>query len=75
MLNLHTLLGRVRHLLSPVREGEAVCPGGEWDPLSHPALQRMSLEQLADLPIEPEPLRSGPGAAGSRTYCPKIRAA
>jgi len=36
---------------------------GAWeDPLAHPALQRMSLEELADLPFERGPCPAQPAA-------------
>ena len=36
---------------------------GAWeDPLAHPALQRMSLEELADLPFERGPWPTQPAA-------------
>jgi len=55
MLNLMPFLRSILpHPAQWLRDaaGEA---GGECDPLAHPALQRMSLDELADLPFEREP--------------------
>lgn len=37
------------------RKGQKTGPPANWwrDPLSHPDLQKMSLDQLADLPFDP----------------------
>lgn len=53
MLNLHTLIGRLRHSKSRLLDNSRQCarPWAE-DPLSHPALRNMTLEQLADLPFD-----------------------
>jgi len=66
MLKLSAILRRVAHLLPKISE-DMTCWGEEWnkDPLSHPALQRMTLEELADLPFEREPARPDPAAAAA----------
>jgi len=51
MMNLMSWLNRLVHTRTMKWEAEARLER-ERDPLSHPALQRMSLEQLADLPLE-----------------------
>ena len=62
MLNLMPYLKIL--LPRPVlRDAGAGREAGAWeDPLSHPALQRMSLEELADLPFERGPCPAQPAA-------------
>ena len=63
MLNLMPYLkSLLPHPVQWVRDaaGEA---GRECDTLSHPALQRMSLEELADLPFERGPCPAHPSPA------------
>jgi len=67
MLNLLALVERLARLPKFLEE-----PSGwemEWDrdPLSHPDLQRMTLEQLADLPFD---RGTPPGSQKSSGYVP-----
>ncbi len=58
MTNLFTWLRRLKN--SWQTDGDdAACRERARDPLSHPALQRMTLEELADLPFD----RGHPAAA------------
>jgi len=61
MLNLLALIERLTRLPSFLEEPS--CRESEWerDPLSHPDLQRMTLEQLADLPFDRGPPPTGLG--------------
>ena len=46
----------VKHLLRavlPDRRVASLCERWRADPLSHPVLARMSVDELADLPIDP----------------------
>jgi hypothetical protein len=53
---LNVFQASIRHLLhiitGPQVERSAICPPWCSDPLSHPDLQKMSLNQLADLPFD-----------------------
>ncbi len=51
MLNPRKLLERLARSLEP-HDPLSLKKEWETDPLSHPDLQRMTLEQLADLPFE-----------------------
>jgi hypothetical protein len=55
MLNITMILGQMLNRLTRDGEGK-LGPMWEDDPLSHPALQRMSLEELADLPFDRGPV-------------------
>lgn len=63
MLNLRKLLERLARSLEPK---DPLSWKQEWeaDPLSHPDLQRMTLEQLADLPFERRIPLAGQGSIG-----------
>ena len=54
MLNIHSFSRFFLGLLPTPLESSTLHQDEEWkrDPLSHPILQRMSLEQLADLPFD-----------------------
>ena len=62
MLNLISCLKH--RLLSLIRDDGGGREAWEDDPLSHPVLQGMSLEQLADLPFD-----RGPDRARSAIPC------
>ena len=54
----HLLKTPLLLLLAPARDrAEALCRAWRRDPLSHPALRKMTLTELADLPFD-------------RTQCP-----
>ncbi len=62
MLNrVRAALGRLRRALSGQRR-PAAGRGPDWgrDPLSHPELRAMSLQELADLPFAPAPSSDPP---------------
>tara|TARA_R110002020_G_scaffold122787_1_gene278639 strand:- start:5253 stop:5525 length:273 start_codon:yes stop_codon:yes gene_type:complete len=79
---LYQILSRTRNALSTLlevsSETDAVCDRNSVpDPLGHPDVQRMSLRDLADLPIEPFCLpvvREGRRSASPATDRPEMAA-
>jgi hypothetical protein len=66
MLNLLPFLRAILpHPAQWLRDAGSGAETADGDPLAHPALRRMSLEALADLPFErrPEPARRESGTA------------
>ncbi len=65
MLNLHTISRILLRFFSAPAESSTLDRDEEWerDPLSHPAVQRMSLEQVADLPFDRGACREPAGHA------------
>ena len=51
----------LKRLFAPARDtAETLCRAWRRDPLSHPALQRMTLTELADLPFDRTRCPDGP---------------
>ena len=70
MTNLFTWLRRLRDFWQDGWD-DAARRERAGDPLSHPALQRMTLEELADLPLD----RGSPAACPAPTVARSIDAA
>lgn len=75
MLNqIRNLMNHLRRLAPAHRDNSQAIPD-QWraDPLSHPALQAMSLDQLADLPFDPMRISEEPMPAPARQTVPVRR--
>lgn len=66
MTNLFTWLRRLKDSWRTDWD-DAACRERAGDPLSHPALQRMTLEELADLPFDRRRPAAGPAPTAIRS--------
>jgi hypothetical protein len=54
-------------------QSAAGAPTQESDPIDHPAIAAMSLRELADLPLRPDPIPTRAHRYGDRTQASKAR--